>query len=202
MIDLRALLAQAARQFDQQLPKLLDGDAVCLEVFDFMMERLKAYYADKGVAPQVLEAVMARQPATPLDFDRRVTAVGAFLALPQAPGLSAANKRIRNILKKSQSGQAGDLAAVDTALLQTAQERALFGSINTHQAEVAPLLEAADYTGALTVLAGLRDAVDAFFDTVMVMVEDAAVRANRLALLQALAQLLGHVADISRLDGV
>lgn len=207
-IDLRALLAQAAAQFSGQT----NSDDAASAVFDFMMERLKAYYANKAVAPQVFDAVIARQPGIPLDFDRRIHAVRSFSALPQAASLSAANKRIRNILKKAHIGTSDDDAdghdlgsdsmVVDPSLLQVSQERDLYAAISGYSTQLAPLLAAADYTAALTVLSALREPVDAFFDAVMVMAEDPMIRANRLALLRDLAELLGPVADISRLDGL
>ena len=193
-IDLRELIAHAAAQFAPELKATQAEQGA----FDFMMERLKGYYADRGVSPQVFEAVIARQPGSPLDFDKRVNAVRAFEALPESVSLAAANKRIRNILKKS---GVASLPAVDQSILHEKQEADLYISIAEHQARAEPLLAEGNYTEALQVLAGLRDAVDTFFDAVMVMAEDERVRNNRLALLSELASLFGRVADVSCLSG-
>lgn len=193
-LDVHALLAFAA----EGLQSRVDAKAVVETVFDFMLERLRAYAQDRGIRIDVFEAVLATRPVRPLDFERRMQAVNDFLALPQAESLSAANKRIANILKKVE----GELPSrIDTALLQDPAERALANHVEVIEAELAPLFAAGDYTAALGRLAHLREAVDAFFDGVMVMAEDAALRANRLALLNRLRALFLRVADISVLGG-
>jgi glycyl-tRNA synthetase beta chain len=193
-LDLHALLTFAADGVQEKV----DAKAVVETVFDFMLERMRAYALDRGIRIDVFEAVLATRPLRPLDFERRMQAVNDFLALPQAESLSAANKRIANILKKVE----GELPSrIDTALLQDPAERALASHVEVIEAELAPLFAAGDYTAALGRLAHLREAVDAFFDGVMVMAEDAALRANRLALLNRLRALFLRVADISVLGG-
>ncbi len=164
------------------------------EVYDFLLERLKAYYLDTGIRPDVFEAVRARRPQRPLDFQRRVQAVNAFLALPEAAALAAANKRIANILR-----QAGIATHTPPRadLLREPAEQALHARIEALQAEVAPLVARGDYTATLKKLAALRAPVDAFFDSVMVMAEDPAVKGNRLALLASLSALFLHTADLA-----
>jgi glycyl-tRNA synthetase beta chain len=177
---------------------LFDNDDVIDQVFDFMMSRLKAYYHDAGVAPDTFEAVLAQRPSRPLDFDARLRAVTAFRSLAEAESLAAANKRISNILKKSEETIP---AQVDTALLQEAAEKALHEQVEVMATKVAPLFATRDYEAALKQLAGLREVVDTFFDAVMVMADDTAIRANRLALLNRLRGLFLEVADLSQLQG-
>jgi len=138
------------------------------------------------------------RPARPADFDRRVHAVIEFRALPEAGALAAANKRIRNLLRKAE-----DVVPerVDEARLTAAAEVGLHRALQDKEREVGPLLAAGDYTETLRRLAGLREPVDRFFDDVMVMVEDDAVRTNRLALLGSLYRLFRRVADVGQLGG-
>ena len=180
------------------LGERVEDAAVVEAVYDFMLERLKGLYAEQGVRPDLFEAVAEIRPASIADFDRRVQAVAAFRALPEAEALAAANKRIRNILRKS--GEEAPLIAIDPQLFEGDPERALDNEVSRLADEVEPLIAAADYAGALKALAGLRDQVDTFFDAVMVMADDPAVRANRLALLARLSGLFLKVADISRLQ--
>ncbi|MEQ6342405.1 MAG: glycine--tRNA ligase subunit beta [Gammaproteobacteria bacterium] len=169
------------------------------QVFDFMMERLRAYYHDQGIRPDVFEAVLAHRPTHPYDFDRRMHAVTAFRALPEAESLAAANKRIANILRQAiERGETIPDVVADSLLTEPA-ERALAEQVALIRAEVMPLLEDTDYTQAMVRLARLRETVDTFFDKVMVMAEDASLRTNRLALLKQLAELMNPVADISKL---
>lgn len=174
-----------------------DPSEVSAEVFDFMLDRLRAYYADRGVSGAVYAAVHARRPARPLDFDQRVHAVVAFSELPAAEALAAANKRIHNILR-----QAGDAVGprVDISLLADGAESDLAEALTALTPGTEAQLSAGDYAGALTSLAGLREPVDAFFDSVRVMDDDEAVRANRLALLASISDLFSRTADISRLQ--
>lgn len=192
-IDLLEMLEHAA----ETNIGLFDNDHVISQVFDFMMGRLKAYYHDAGVAPDTFEAVLAQRPTRPTDFDARLKAVTAFRALPEAESLAAANKRIGNILKKAKEAIPEN---VDTALLQEQAEQALHTQIQAMAKTVAPLFAARDYEAALKQLAGLREVVDSFFDAVMVMADDAAVRSNRLALLKQLSGLFLEVADLSVLQ--
>jgi glycyl-tRNA synthetase beta chain len=154
-------------------------------------------YEEQGVSVDVIQSVQALKPGRPLDFSRRVLAVQAFRALPEAAALAAANKRVANILAKDESVTTG---TVDNALLADAAEQALAQQVAGLQAELAPLFAAGDYTAALAKLASLREVVDRFFTEVMVNAEDAAVRRNRLTLLANLRALFLAIADISQLQ--
>jgi glycyl-tRNA synthetase beta chain len=150
----------------------------------------------------MFDAVLDRRPASPLDFDARLRALAAFVQLPDAAALASANKRIANILRKADEAKTPfDAAALRADLLQQAEERALYEALEAVRPAAEARLDARDYTPAMQRLAGLRPAVDAFFDKVMVMAEDPAVRANRLALLARLRALFLRVADLSRLPG-
>lgn len=193
-LDLHALLETAAGG----LPKALDAGRVVEELYTFMLERLRAYYVDNGYDSDVFEAVLARRPARPLDFEQRMQAVRAFRNLPESTALAAANKRIRNILRKAQLQNAD---GIDSKLLKEPAEQALAAALNELGDTVSPLFAQRDYTDALCRLAALRAPVDRFFDGVMVMDENPVLRNNRLALLEALSGLFLRVADISRLQG-
>ncbi|MDH3715470.1 MAG: glycine--tRNA ligase subunit beta [Gammaproteobacteria bacterium] len=165
------------------------------QLFDFMMERLRSYYHAKGVTAQHLEAVLARRPHAPLDFHKRLQAVVAFTELPESVSLAAANKRIRNILR-----QAGEVPEVFVEeRLREPAERLLAEQLHKVQDTSTPLFQRQDYTGALTEMASLRDAVDGFFDQVLVMDDDRELRDNRIALLNSLSLLFLQVADVSLL---
>jgi glycyl-tRNA synthetase beta chain len=192
-LDLKATLEHSA----ETSIGLFDNPGVINQVFDFMMIRLKAYYADTGVAPDTFEAVLAQQPTHPLDFDARIKAVTAFRQLPEAVSLAAANKRIGNILKKVEEAIP---ASVDPSRFIDAAEKALAAKIETMAGVVAPLFAARNYEAALKELAVLRPEVDTFFDEVMVMADDATVRTNRLALLKRLSGLFLEVADLGQLQ--
>jgi glycyl-tRNA synthetase beta chain len=176
------------------------GEGLADELYDYMMERLRAWYleAGNGVTTEMFDAVLDTRPASPLDFDQRLRALAAFLKLPDAAGLTAANKRIANILRK-----AGEQPSprVDPGLLADPNERQLAAEIETLRQDVERLVTARRYEEALTRLASLRGPVDAFFDKVLVMADDVRVRANRLALLAALQRLFLHIANLSRLPG-
>ncbi|WP_456371800.1 glycine--tRNA ligase subunit beta [Thiolapillus sp.] len=191
-----------------QLDELLEqagtalGDLVTeqdnrIQVKSFLMDRLKVLLGDEGVSTRLFEAVAAVEPPTLPDLDARIEAVRKFMDLPQAESLAAANKRIRNILKKSVDPVPEQ---VDASLLQEEAEKLLFNSLGEMQQQVAPLLEKSDYNTALQALAGLREPVDHFFDEVMVNVDEDALRINRLALLQNLSNLFLQVADVSQLQ--
>jgi len=167
------------------------------EVRDFVVERLRGYYADQGTTPQQFEAVAAVAPAALLDFDRRLRAIGAFARLPEAGALAAAHKRIRNILRKVDGTVP---TAIDPALFAEDAERELAAAVDAAIADTDPLLASRDYVAVLGRLAGLRPQVDAFFDRVMVNADDPAIRANRLALLARLSDRLGAVAAIEHLS--
>lgn len=195
-LDLQQLLQVAFDNFAAAGIKL-EPDTVG-HVFGFMLERLRAYYADSGVAHDTFDAVLAQRPTQPKDFDARVRAVTTFRKLPEAEALAAANKRISNILRQADGTVAG---VVDKAMLSEEAEQTLALQIEAMAAKVAPLFAKQNYTDALCQLAELRGPVDAFFDKVMVMAEDEALRNNRLALLKRLSELFLQAADLSRLQG-
>lgn len=189
-LDLADLLDQAATNLSEQLGEKPDTQAA----LDYILERLRAYYQEQGIGAELVEAVAALKPTQPLDFDQRVTAVAAFRELNAAESLAAANKRISNILKKVE-GEVAD--AVNAELLQEEAEQALAAAVQAQQDKVVPLFAAGDYKAALLSLAELREPVDRFFDDVMVMADDEALKNNRLALLNRLRGLFLRVADLS-----
>ncbi len=192
-IGFRALLSSA----DEGLGDRIESQTVVDEVYDFMLERLKGIYLDKGISVNVFEAVASLKPDSIADFDRRINAVISFEKLPEAEALAAANKRIHNILKKVDQPIA---AQVKPDLFEGSEEAALFQKITAKSQQIEPLMQAFDYAESLVALADLREAVDHFFDKVMVMADDEAIRNNRLALLNQLYNLFIGVADISRLQ--
>ena len=169
---------------------------VVKEVVDFMLGRFRAWYQDKGIAVDVIQAVLARRPTRPADFDARVRAVSHFRTLDSAEALAAANKRVSNILAKADAaiGEINLTACVEPA------EKALAEAVLALRTEVQPLIAQGDYTAVLDKLANLRAPVDSFFDNVMVNAEDPALRQNRLAILNTLQGLFLQVADISVLQ--
>jgi len=191
-IDLTALIETALSGLPIDVPADINE-----KLYSFIMERLRTWYLDDGHETETFDAVLSRQPVSPLDFDQRIQAVKAFALLPEAASLSAANKRISNILRKAEQ-QPGTKYHAD--LFQEEAEKQLAHAVKTLGEKVAPLYQARDYTTALGELATLREPVDRFFDNVMVMADDPKVRDNRLALLSALSSLFLDVADISRLQ--
>jgi len=189
-LDLRELLTIAANNHTS-LPA---RDGLEDKVLDFMLERFRAWYEDVNINAEVFLAVLAIKPTRPLDFDRRVKAVNHFRSLTEANALAAANKRVSNILSKQ--GVTG-ISDVNPALLSEAAEKSLASAIDAQKAVLAPLFAEGKYQEALESLAGLRAPVDAFFEDVMVMADDEAVKNNRLALLSQLRALFLGVADIS-----
>jgi glycyl-tRNA synthetase beta chain len=172
-------------------------DVGAYDITHFVYDRLRGYYADRGAAPQQFDAVLNAVHESLPDFDARVQAVREFVRLPEAEALAAANKRIRNILRKAE----GEVAStVDASRFTEEAERDLARALAGAVADTDPLLDRRDYAAVLARLAQLRPVVDTFFDRVMVNVEDAAVRRNRLALLQQLADRLGSVAAIEHLS--
>jgi glycyl-tRNA synthetase beta chain len=169
------------------------------QVFDFVLDRLPAYYEAQGFRPDEIDAVLGLKPGRLLDLDRRLRAVAGFRRLPQAASLIAANKRIANILAKA--GEQERAATVDAALFESPAEGALAAALGAAEAHAATCLARGDYVALCERLATLREPVDAFFDAVMVMADDAARRRNRLALLARLHRLFLAVADLSRLQG-
>ncbi len=196
-LDLPALIGRAV----EGLGERLTAKDVAPQVFDFMMDRLRAYYHDIGVSADVFDAVHAQRPTQPYDFDRRVRAVNHFRSLAEADSLAAANKRISNILRQADEKGIDVPSEVDATRLTEAAEKTLAERLAELEQEVSPLFDARDYEPALARLADLREAVDRFFDDVMVMVDDEALRDNRLALLARLRNLFLRVADLSRLQG-
>ena len=182
------------------------ADVVAGWIYDLLMERLRAYYLERAsaapgrvaVTAEMFDAVLAARPASPLDFHARLKALSAFLDLPEAASLTAANKRIANILRKAQPA-AG--SAIHVEHLREAAEIRLYDAMRALRDQVAASTAERQYTAALGRLSQLRPSVDAFFDQVMVMDEDPALRANRLSLLAQLQALFAGVADLSRLPG-
>ncbi len=172
-------------------------DSDVAELYDFILDRLRAYYADQGATPQQFESVVVLKPVSLRDFNRRLKAIGEFAKLPEAEALAAANKRIRNILKKSADGIAD---TVNPALFAEDAERDLHAAVEQAIADTDDALKTRDYVAVLGRLARLRPVVDTFFEKVMVNADDPAVRGNRLALLQRLADRLGSVAAIEHLS--
>ncbi len=192
-LDLRELLTTAAGAY----PDGLANDDCVETVFTYALERLTAYYQDRGIRGDVTDSVLSLRPSVPADTDRRIRAVQDFIQLPEAASLASANKRISNILKK-----AGDTIPdrVDPERLVEPAEQALYRKLVERESAVGALFDAGRYEEGLSRLAALREPVDAFFDDVMVMSEDPGLRANRFALLKRLAALFLRVADISRLQ--
>ncbi|MDB5776405.1 MAG: glycyl-tRNA synthetase subunit beta [Herbaspirillum sp.] len=191
-LSIQTLLAAAIALFAGN-PQFKDpGDGLS----GFIYDRLRGLLRERGYAQNEIEAVVAQQPDTLADIDARLAAVQAFAALPEAEALAAANKRITNILKKTE----GDIAsAVQPALLQEAAEQQLYAAMLKLQPQIDAAFAGNDFAGALKMLAQLRAGVDAFFNDVMVMAEDLPLRNNRLALLAQLHRMLNRVADISKL---
>ena len=191
-LDLEDLVKKSAALFGDKLT----NSNVVADVVDFMLGRFRAWYQDEGIAVDVIQAVLARRPTRPADFDARVRAVSHFRTLDSAEALAAANKRVANILAKAE----GDIGAIDVALCVEPAEQVLTQSVLSLAKEIQPLIAQSEYTAVLDKLAGLRQPVDNFFDNVMVNAEDAKLRQNRLAILNTLQGLFLQVADISLLQ--
>jgi len=179
----------------EQFPHSFDKAATHTAVVEFIFDRLKGYCLDKGYSADEFDAVMTLAPTDPLDFMQRIAAVKAFRQLPEADSLAAANKRIRNILKKSDTAP-----ATTVGVLVEPQEMELLAAALQSAQDIQPLLAQHDYQATLNRLAGLREVVDAFFDNVMVMTDDAELRANRLALLNLLSEQFLTCADLAKLQ--
>ncbi|MBV8063798.1 MAG: glycine--tRNA ligase subunit beta [Nevskia sp.] len=193
-LDLREMLKAAL----EAQPAGKRDEGVLNEIWEFLVERLRGYCADRGAGVEQFEAVRAMGAARPLDFVRRLDALRGFQNTPAAATLAAADKRARNILRQS-GGQAAD--SVQASLFEVPSEHALLAELDRAEAAVAPLRARAEYGAMLQALASLKEPVDAFFDGVMVMAENPAVRGNRLALLARLDALCREVADLSCLPG-
>jgi len=196
------------KQLDLDVADLLDkgielygnklvNDDVKSQVLDFVMGRFRAFYQEQNVAVDVIQAVLAKAPSSPLDFDKRIAAVGHFKALPEADTLAAANKRVGNILAKF-DGQLLD--NVDVSLLTEAQEKSLADTFTAINTVVSPLLADKNYQATLTELAKIKGPIDDFFDNVMVMADDESVKVNRLTLLNNIRNSFLEIADISVLQ--
>ena len=191
-LDLEDLVKKSAALFGDKLT----NKNVVADVVDFMLGRFRAWYQDEGIAVDVIQAVLARRPTRPADFDARVRAVSHFRTLDSAEALAAANKRVSNILAKADAA----IAEINLTACVEPAEKALAEAVLALRTEVQPLIAQGDYTAVLDKLANLRAPVDSFFDNVMVNAEDPALRQNRLAILNTLQDLFLQVADISVLQ--
>lgn len=189
---------------DGKPPSLLAGQRRAMlqdELYDFVVDRLRGYYADQGLGGAPFEAVLAVQPRSLADFDRRLRAVAAFSRLPEAASLAAANKRVANILRKQTEEVGGGLSLrqVDPAHFEAEAERDLAEALRAAQLDNVESLSAGDYPAVLARLSRLQGPVDVFFDNVLVNADDPAVRANRLALLSQLKAQFSAIAEIALL---
>jgi glycyl-tRNA synthetase beta chain len=190
-LDVVELLDAALAQFSHNFNKAETRQ----RVIDFIFDRLKGYCLDQGYSIDEFEAVLAVNPTRPLDFMLRIRAVQSFRDLPEAESLAAANKRIINILKKSEQPISNEIGT----LVEAAEKNLLIAAEESESA-ILPLLAEQNYPMALSRLAQLRDTVDAFFDQVMVNTDDLALRNSRLALLAKLSNQFLQIADISKLQ--
>ena len=192
-LDLEKIVEKSTALFGDKLT----NKNVVDDVVDFMLGRFRAWYQDEGIAVDVIQAVLARRPTKPADFDARVRAVSHFRTLDSAQALAAANKRVSNILAKVE----GKISSkIDRTLLVEPEEKTLAEQVLALQTELAPVFAKGEYQTALDRLAGLRESVDNFFDKVMVNAEDEKLRQNRQAILNVLRNLFLQVADISLLQ--
>ncbi len=192
-LDLVDLVAEAKAQYADKLTNA----NVESDVIEFMLGRFRAWYQDEGFSVDIIQAVLARHPTKPADFDQRVKAVSHFRDLEAAESLAAANKRVGNILAKFE----GELPAeIDLSLLQEDAEKALAENVEVLTEALEPAFATGNYQQALSQLAALREPVDAFFDNVMVMADDEALKKNRLTMLNNLRNLFLQIADISLLQ--
>lgn len=191
-LDLTDIVAKSAKLFGDKLT----NTNVVEDVVDFMLGRFRAWYESEGIAVDVIQAVLARRPTRPADFDARVRAVSHFRTLDSAEALAAANKRVSNILAKADV----TIGEIDLTACVEPAEKALAEAVIGLKSEVQPLIAQGDYTAVLDKLANLRQPVDSFFDSVMVNAEDQKLRQNRLAILSTLQGLFLQVADISLLQ--
>lgn len=203
-LDLKKLIKNTRENYNKKLSNLnfiaqsaSENDSTT-ETFNFMMERLRAWYAEQQITPDVFAAVMARHPTKPYDFHLRLQAVQHFMCLPEAAALTAANKRVSNILKKSEGITLHQ--QINQNLLQENAERELADALEDKDKTIEKLVRDQKYTEALTNLASLRKPIDHFFDKVMVNTDDDKLRQNRLLLLSHLNQLFLQIADISLLQ--
>jgi len=191
-LDLEDLVKTAAQLYGDKLSNEVEKSVV-----DFMLGRFNAWYQDQNISTDIVKAVMARRPTRPSDFNKRIEAVTAFRALEASKSLAAANKRVGNILAKTTDTIA---ATVDVSLLSEPAEIELAKVVASLTETLIPVFAASDYDQALTQLAQLKEPVDQFFDNVMVMCDDPAIKLNRLSLLNNLRNQFLNVADISLLQ--
>lgn len=196
-LDLVDILSFCNAQLNVGKSAKLSGKDLEKQVLTYILERFKAVYKEKGVKTEVFLSVATLGLSNPLDFDARVCAVHQFTRLPEASSLAAANKRVSNILAKQLADKSAKALVPD--LLKETAEKQLAKNLDDLEALIAPLLAKRDYNGILEKLAELKDPVDHFFEDVMVMTDDMALRQNRLALLDKLQKLFMNVADISQL---
>jgi len=190
-LPLIRLLAFAANELSE---KIETSAPLLKDIEEFIVDRLKNYYRDKGHGAELISAALASEWTTLPDLDRRLIALSAFMGQQEASSLAAANKRIGNILRKSSDDVSMDM---DETLLLAEEEQQLFAEISRLEAQIEPLLERGDYEESLKMLAALKNPVDSFFDAVMVMDDDMALRNNRLTLLARLKSLFDRIADLS-----
>lgn len=191
-INLIALLTESQKLYTAKLP----NKNLVKDCYDFIMARLKAWYIERGIAVEIFESVMACEPNSPADFNQRLKAVLAFQSLPEASSLAAANKRVSNILKKQNKT---DFKKTNATLFEFEAEHTLAKKLAERSTVVDALYEKGNYEKALTELSTLKEPIDQFFDSVMIMVDDEKKKQNRLALLASIRQLFTKVADISLL---
>ena len=193
-LDLKWLIQASLESFPDGLLIKDTGD----RVFEFILERFRAWYLDEGITSEEFQSVFALRPTRPLDFHRRILAVHAFSLMPEAQSLAAANKRVANILSKQDSAVVQPV--FNESLVRESAEKTLYSAILGKELEVASYIEQGDYQKGLTLLTELKPVIDGFFDEVLVMTKDEAVRDNRLALLAKLQSLFLNMADISYLS--
>jgi glycyl-tRNA synthetase beta chain len=192
-LDIKDLLTRSIELYGDKLT----NDQVLAQVIDFVLGRYRAYYQEKNISVDVIQSVLAKSPMAPLDFDKRIEAVSYFKGLTEAQNLAAANKRVGNILAKF------DGSLYESVKVELATEQAEMILAEKYQQiynEVKPLMAAKNYQAALTTLALLREPIDSFFDSVMVMADDEAVKINRLTLLNDIRNSFFAIADISLLQ--
>ena len=193
-LDLNKAILIAASQFDLKGETL---ETIRLQVLTYILDRFKSWYKEEGLKAEVFLSVASLNLSNPLDIDARVKAISAFSKLPEAQDLAAANKRVSNLLSKQLKDR--QPSEIDLALLEDGSEKGLASAIEALSIVSKPLIESRDYDAVLKNLATLRDPVDAFFNDVMVMSDDRAVRENRLSLLHSLRRLCINVADIAQM---
>ena len=193
------LVDAVGRAYRRHKPKADDAEVAA--VFGFFSERMRAYYAERGIRADVFDAIEDDAFRDPPHADARLKAVQEFLAMPEAASLAAANKRIANILEQAAAKGYAPAARIDPARLEPGAERALYDVLESGEVEwIRGLIDQHAYDTALKKLVALKAPVDAYFDGVMVMVDDAPLRANRLALLARVRALFTQVADIGQLQ--